>query len=60
MCSWSYTCQWNLLDYPSAVFPVSKVDSAIDTKEEGYKPRNKEEEFLYNTCTRSSLLSNHR
>ncbi|KAH7117155.1 amidase signature domain-containing protein [Dendryphion nanum] len=27
---WSYTSQWNLLDYPGAVFPVTKVDKTVD------------------------------
>jgi amidase len=27
---WSYTSQWNLLDYPGLVFPVSKVDKDVD------------------------------
>lgn len=27
---WSYTSQWNLLDYPSVAFPVTKVDKNVD------------------------------
>lgn len=27
---WSYTSQWNLLDYPGVVFPVCKVDRKVD------------------------------
>lgn len=27
---WNYTSQWNLLDYPSVVFPVCKVDKEQD------------------------------
>ncbi|OAL51348.1 amidase [Pyrenochaeta sp. DS3sAY3a] len=27
---WSYTSQWNLLDYPGVVFPVCKVDKGQD------------------------------
>jgi amidase len=27
---WSYTSQWNLLDYPGVVFPVCKVDKDVD------------------------------
>ncbi|KAL9044130.1 MAG: hypothetical protein Q9214_002711 [Letrouitia sp. 1 TL-2023] len=34
---WSYTAQWNLLDYPAVVFPVTKVDKKIDAVELGYK-----------------------
>jgi Asp-tRNA(Asn)/Glu-tRNA(Gln) amidotransferase A subunit family amidase len=40
---WCYTSQWNLLDYPGAVFPVCKVDKAIDVPEEPYKPLSKED-----------------
>ncbi|KAF2474037.1 amidase, partial [Lindgomyces ingoldianus] len=27
---WPYTSQWNILDYPAAVFPVCKVDKDVD------------------------------
>src|SRR5204862_2728546 len=37
---WGYTSQWNLLDYPALVFPVSKVDAKIDVADRGYKPMN--------------------
>ncbi|KAI4175980.1 MAG: hypothetical protein LQ343_001262 [Gyalolechia ehrenbergii] len=42
---WGYTSQWNLLDYPALVFPVSKVDPNIDKIEEGYQPRNEKDAF---------------
>ncbi|KAK7708812.1 hypothetical protein SLS57_008873 [Botryosphaeria dothidea] len=42
---WGYTSQWNLLDYPSLVFPVTQVDPAIDVKDETYKPRNEDDDF---------------
>ena len=32
---WGYTSQWNLLDYPALVFPVSKVDLEKDVWPEG-------------------------
>ena len=35
---WGYTSQWNLLDYPALVFPVSKVDANVDRVEKGHKP----------------------
>ncbi|MCJ1295451.1 hypothetical protein MMC34_007014 [Xylographa carneopallida] len=35
---WGYTSQWNLLDYPALVFPVSKVDAELDIVERGHKP----------------------
>ncbi|KAL9013814.1 MAG: hypothetical protein Q9173_001507 [Seirophora scorigena] len=42
---WGYTSQWNLLDYPALVFPVSKVDPEVDKMEEGYEPMNEEDAF---------------
>ncbi|KAJ9144699.1 Amidase [Pleurostoma richardsiae] len=42
---WNYTAIWNILDQPSAVFPSGlKVDKAVDVKDEGYVPRNEEDE----------------
>lgn len=35
---WGYTSQWNMLDYPGAVFPVCKVDEAVDLPEHAFKP----------------------
>ncbi|KAF1957625.1 amidase [Byssothecium circinans] len=32
---WCYTSQWNLLDYPGVVFPVTKVDKEKDKLEPG-------------------------
>lgn len=40
---WPYTSQWNLLDYPAAVFPVTFVDVDKDPKEEGYVPMNEQD-----------------
>lgn len=37
---WGYTSQWNLLDYPAVVFPVSKVDVELDRDVEVYNGRN--------------------
>lgn len=34
---WCYTSQWNLLDYPALVFPVSKVDPQIDLAEQEFE-----------------------
>lgn len=44
---WGYTAQWNLLDYPSVVFPVTKVDAAVDLKDETYAPKNDQDKFVY-------------
>ena len=47
---WCYTSQWNLLDYPALVFPVSKVDKEVDGREEGYQPVNEKDEYNYKLC----------
>ncbi|KAL1970451.1 hypothetical protein VTN77DRAFT_4095 [Rasamsonia byssochlamydoides] len=44
---WGYTSQWNLLDYPAAVFPVTQVKPDVDHIEADYKPRNEKDEFNY-------------
>ncbi|EPY50597.1 acetamidase [Schizosaccharomyces cryophilus OY26] len=46
---WTYTSVWNLLDLPSAVFPVTKVDPGLDVKDESYEPMNDEDAFHYQT-----------
>jgi len=42
---WGYTSQWNLLDYPAMVFPVTKVDPAKDAADGEYQPMNAQDEF---------------
>ncbi|KAI4200435.1 MAG: hypothetical protein LQ350_003973 [Teloschistes chrysophthalmus] len=42
---WAYTAQWNLLDYPALVFPVTHADPKIDKKEEGYVPLSEKDGF---------------
>ncbi|KAK8017148.1 hypothetical protein PG991_008224 [Apiospora marii] len=44
---WGYTAQWNLLDYPAAVFPVTQVDPARDAKDLDYVPKNDQDKFVY-------------
>lgn len=44
---WGYTAQWNLLDYPGAVFPVTTVDPAKDPKDLSYVPKNDQDKFVY-------------
>lgn len=44
---WGYTANWNLLDYPGAVFPVSVVDAAKDPKDTSYMPKNEEDKFVH-------------
>ncbi|MCJ1287720.1 hypothetical protein MMC26_007072 [Xylographa opegraphella] len=55
---WGYTSQWNLLDYPALVFPVDKVDAAVDVVEKGHKPMteiDKENWDLYDPAVFSGL-----
>ena len=47
---WGYTSQWNLLDYPALVFPVTVVDPLIDTVDEDYVPVNEQDEYNHNLC----------
>lgn len=48
---WGYTSQWNLLDYPAAVFPTGLfVEPEVDVKDTGYQPRNEEDEYNYKLC----------
>ena len=42
---WNYTSQWNLLEYPGVVFPVTFVDQALDGKDEAYVPKNDKDRF---------------
>ena len=44
---WPYTSQWNLLDYPGAVFPVTFVDMEKDVYEPGYQPMNEQDRYNY-------------
>ena len=42
---WCYTSQWNLLDYPALVFPVTKVDLKLDVADHNYRPMNEKDEY---------------
>lgn len=44
---WSYTSQWNLLEYPGVAFPVSVVDQKIDVKDTNYVPMNDQDKLNY-------------
>ncbi|KAF4984915.1 hypothetical protein FDECE_16981 [Fusarium decemcellulare] len=44
---WGYTSQWNLLDYPAAVFPVTEVDPVLDVKDVNYAPKNDQDKAIY-------------
>ncbi|KAF2719156.1 amidase [Polychaeton citri CBS 116435] len=43
---WSYTSQWNLLDYPSIVFPTGlSCQPELDPAETTYTPRNAHDKY---------------
>ncbi|KAJ6442310.1 Armadillo-like helical [Purpureocillium lavendulum] len=44
---WGYTANWNLLDYPGAVFPVTVVDPVKDPKDTAYVPKNEQDRFIH-------------
>ena len=41
---------WNALDYSACVFPVTKVDPAIDVKRPAHTFLGKRDEEAYNFC----------
>jgi amidase len=47
---WGYTSQWNLLDYPAVVFPLSKVDKEKDGKDLDFKPLTDIDEENWKLC----------
>jgi Asp-tRNA(Asn)/Glu-tRNA(Gln) amidotransferase A subunit family amidase len=52
---WGYTSQWNLLDYPAAVFPVSKVGEGMigkwtDAPELEFKPMTDIDDEHWKLC----------
>ncbi len=44
---WGYTSQWNLLNYPALVFPVSQVDLEKDGKETSFEPMSVQDQENY-------------
>ncbi|KAF2837041.1 putative fatty-acid amide hydrolase [Patellaria atrata CBS 101060] len=44
---WGYTSQWNLLDYPALVFPITKSNPDRDAKDLDYVPRNEQDRYNY-------------
>lgn len=52
---WCYLSQWNLLDYPALIFPVSKVDPQVDVVDQQYKPLNEKDEFNYKLCQLATI-----
>lgn len=55
---WGYTSQWNLVDYPVLVFPVTKVNSLLDKPESNFKPLNEMDEFVHQQYDDPSSFEN--
>jgi hypothetical protein len=51
---WGYTSQWNLLDYPAAVFPTGLKCGPEDVVDRGYVPRNEQDRYNHELCKLSS------
>ena len=47
---WGYTSQWNVLDYPSVAFPVTRVMPEVDVFERDYEPRNEQDRYNLELC----------
>jgi len=47
---WGYTSQWNLLDYPAAVFPTGLTCGPGDVVDRGYVPRNEQDRYNHELC----------
>jgi amidase len=43
---WGYLAQWNLLDYPTIILPVTKVQQS-DVKDASYQPVNDLDQETY-------------
>lgn len=54
---WGYTSQWNLLDYPALVFPMTTVDPELDKPVE-YTPLNDMDDFVYKQYDCAELYAN--
>jgi amidase len=47
---WGYTSQWNLLDYPAAVFPTGLKCGPEDVVDREYVPRNEQDRYNHELC----------
>jgi amidase len=47
---WSYTSQWNLLDYPAIVFPTGAYGDTSDVRDIQYCSRNVRDEYNQKLC----------
>jgi len=54
---WGYTAQWNLLDYPSLVFPTGLQCGAEDVADKEYVPRNERDKYNHELCKSCGNMS---
>jgi amidase len=47
---WGYTSQWNLLDYPAIVFPVSIANAQVDRKQRASDPMTSDDRYNWHLC----------
>ncbi|KAL9621118.1 MAG: hypothetical protein Q9160_004369 [Pyrenula sp. 1 TL-2023] len=47
---WGYTSQWNLLDYPALVFPVTKVDQEKDKIDKDFVSLGEKDQWNHDLC----------
>ena len=47
---WGYSSQWNLLDYPAACFPVTRVDKNVDRKVKLHRKLSPLDSGNWNLC----------
>jgi len=57
---WGYTAQWNLLDYPALVFPVTKVDPDQDGALADYEPMNDQDAWNHRLCGLTPFPNNKK
>jgi len=57
---WSYTSQWNLLDYPSLVFPTGLQCGSEDKRDETYVPTNEQDRYNHELCEYLFQADNER
>lgn len=47
---WGYTSQWNLLDYPALIFPVTTVDQDKDPAEDFFSALSDKDQWNHELC----------
>ena len=53
----AYTTVFNVLDYPAAVIPVTRVDPVLDVPAEKHEFRHVEDKVVYEMCEYLAIVS---